>query len=91
MDNDIYTTILGVFVFMLYILAMGLWKYMRSHNCLPSQEEIEEMKNNMNDMMEKGLQHEETIRDLRNELELTKQSNMNYEKKSIMGRYKCTI
>lgn len=91
MDNDIYTTILGVFVFMLYILAMGLWKYMRSHNCLPSQEEIEEMKNNMNDMMEMGLQHEETIRDLRNELELSKKSQETDTKKTIMSRYKCTI
>lgn len=91
MDNDIYTTILGVFVFMLYILAMGLWKYMRSHNCLPSQEEIEEMKNNMNDMMERGLQHEETINNLRNELELSRKNQETDTKKTIMSRYKCTI
>lgn len=91
MENDFFNIILSVFVFILYIVAMALWKYMRNHNCIPNQEDIVQMKCSMNEMLERGLQHEETLNSLKSKLELDSNYDLERKNKYNMSRYKQTI
>lgn len=70
MEFDIYTVFLSVLVFILYMIALALFKYFKAHNCIPNNVEIDDIRSNMVEMMEKGLQHDETLRDLKSYIDL---------------------
>lgn len=72
MDFDIYTVLLSVLVFILYMLALALFKYFKAHNCIPNNLDIEELRTSVDTIVEQGLQHDKTIKDLQSIIELQK-------------------
>lgn len=76
MDFDVITVLLSVLVFVLYMIALALFKYLKAHNCIPNNTDIEELRNNIDAMMNKGLEHDKTLKDIQSLIEITKQRKM---------------
>lgn len=70
MDFDIYTVFLSILVFILYLIALALYKYLKTHNCIPNAGEIADIRAGMTEMMEKGLRHDETLKDIQTKIDI---------------------
>lgn len=64
--------LLSVLVFILYMLALALYKYFHAHNCIPNVQDIDDLKNNVTEMMEMGLEHDKTLKDIKTYMDVVK-------------------
>lgn len=63
--EEVWSILLSILVFILYMLAGALYKYFKANNCIPNVQDIDNLRNEVHEIMELGLAHDKTIKDLK--------------------------